>query len=55
MKPSPGHLPDEAIGKRVRVRLGTGTVFECPAEGRGAPIWARRDSRFDITHFEVIG
>ena len=55
MKPNPGHLPPEAIGKRVRVQLVRGGTFEAPAEGRHAPIWTLRGDGFDIARFEVIG
>lgn len=54
MKPNPGHLPSEAIGKRVRVELVRGSSFEAPAEGRNAPIWTLRGSPFDIARYEVI-
>lgn len=55
MKPNPGHLPTEAIGKRVRVRLVGGRMFEAPADGRAAVRWSLTASDFDIAEFEVIG
>lgn len=62
MKPNPGHLPDEAIGKRVRVRLADGSIPRdvkgaprgWPADGRGGCCWALRQFPFDIAEYEVI-
>jgi hypothetical protein len=58
MKPNPGHLPHEAIGKRVRVRLARdprGKVsFEAHADSRGAVTWELRGWRFDIAEYEVV-
>lgn len=64
MTPNPGHCPDDAIGKRVRVRLahgGIGAVDNSPitapgwaAEGRGGCRWSLTGDRFDIAEYEVV-
>lgn len=62
MSPNPGHLPEEAIGKRVRVRLENGLEPRddpamppgWAADGRGACSWHRTGQPFDIALFEVI-
>lgn len=62
MKPNPGHCPEEATGKRVRVRLADGTLArDVPgsapgwaADGRGGCRWERTGSPFDIAEYEVI-
>lgn len=62
MKPNPGHLPKEAIGKRVRVRLADGSL---PKDVAGAPPgwaadgpngcnWKHRNFPYDIAEYEVI-
>jgi hypothetical protein len=61
---NPGRLPDEAIGKRVRVILahgGEGAVDPNPmsppgwaADGKGGCRWSRTGCRFDIEFYEVI-
>lgn len=64
MKPNPGDLPPEAIGKRVLVRLGHGGIGRADpnpmsppgwaADGRGGCRWTRIGSPFDIAEHEVI-
>ena len=64
MKPNPGHLPEEAIGKRVRVRLSNGSIGASDpnpmsppgwaADGRGGCRWSRIGSPFDIVEYEVL-
>ncbi|WP_173426238.1 hypothetical protein [Sphingomonas hengshuiensis] len=54
MKPNPGHLPAEAMGKRVNVRLANGSLRTgWPADGRGACRWTIEHSPFDIAEYEV--
>jgi hypothetical protein len=65
VKPNPGFLPDEAIGKRVRVRLAHGGIGSCDtspmsprgwaADGKGGCRWSITGSPFDIKEYEVIG
>jgi len=65
MKTNPGHLPSEAIGKRVRVRLAHGGIGACDgnpmsppgwaADGRGGCRWSIVGLPHDIAEFEVIG
>lgn len=65
MKPNPGYLPSEAIGKRVRVQLahgGIGATDGNPtsppgwaADGKSGCNWRRVGSRFDIVQYEVVG
>jgi len=42
-KPNPGHCPEEARGKRVRVILNDGEEAKTswPADGKGGCRWAR--------------
>jgi hypothetical protein len=64
VKPNPGYLPSEAIGKRVRVELvhgGIGATDANPmsppgwaADGKAGCNWRRTGSPFDIAKFEVI-
>jgi uncharacterized protein YodC (DUF2158 family) len=57
MMPNPGHLPREAIGKRVRVRLErgpAGVVKDWPADGKGGCRWTRTGSEFDIAEWELV-
>jgi len=62
VKPNPGHCPEEAQGKRVRVRLADGSIAAdvpgaprgWPADGRGGCDWRRRGFPFDIAEYEVI-
>ena len=64
MTPNPGYCPEEAIGKRVRVRLahgGMGSYDESPmsppgwaADGRGACRWTVTGDPNDIHEYEVI-
>lgn len=53
-RPNPGHLPEEAIGKRVRVRLVNGEQHDWPADGKGGCSWAITGHPFDIAEFEVL-
>lgn len=64
MTPNPGHLPIEAIGKRVNVLLANGrpgSTDDNPmsppgwaADGRGGCRWSRTGHPFDIAEYEVI-
>jgi hypothetical protein len=62
VKPNPGHCPEEAEGKRVRVRLADGSIAaDLPgappgwaADGRNGCNWQRRGFPFDIAEYEVI-
>lgn len=62
MTPNPGHCPEEAIGKRVRVRLADGEIAKdvpgappgWAADGRNGCTWLRRQFPFDIAEYEVI-
>jgi len=64
VKRNPGHLPSEAIGKRVRVKLehvGKGATDPNPmsplgwaADGKGGCNWRRSGNPFDIAEYEVI-
>ena len=64
MKRNPGHLPSDAIGKRVRVRLAHGGIGACDdnpmsppgwaADGRTGCRWTRTGQPFDIDFYEVI-
>lgn len=57
MKPNPGYLPREAIGKRVRVRLERdtpGVTKDWPADGKAGCRWTRTGCEFDIAEWEVI-
>lgn len=63
MKPNPGYLPAEAIGKRVFVRLAHGRLGACDegpmsppgwaADGRTGCRWTRTGSPFDIAEYEL--
>lgn len=65
MKPNPGYLPEEAAGKRVRVRLAHGGMGSCDdnpmsppgwaADGRGGCRWVIDGRPHDIAEYEVIG
>lgn len=65
MTPNPGHLPPEAIGKRVRVKLANGRIGTSDpnpmsppgwaADGKGGCNWALRDHPFAIVEYEVVG
>jgi len=62
--PNPGHLPTEAIGKRVRVRFPDGREGRCDdnpmsppgwaADGRGGCRWSLTGRPHDIAEYEVI-
>jgi len=62
--PNPGHLPPEAIGKRVIVRLEHGGIGKADpnpmsppgwaADGRTGCRWTRTGSPYDIAEYEVI-
>ena len=64
MTPNPGHLPPQAVGKRVRVVLENGnegrtdgnpmSPLGWAADGRGGCNWTLRDHPFAIAKFEVI-
>lgn len=55
MKRNPGHLPPEAVGKRVNVRLANGAVGrDWPADGKGGCRWSITGHPFDIAEFEVL-
>lgn len=62
MTPNPGHCPEEAVGKRVRVRLADGSLAKdiagaprgWAADGRNGCTWAIRKFPFDIAEYEVI-
>ncbi|TCP33244.1 hypothetical protein [Sphingomonas sp. BK235] len=59
MKTNPGFLPQEAIGRRVRVRLERDPAgvapHEWPADGKMGCRWTRTGHPFDIAEYEVIG
>jgi hypothetical protein len=60
--PNPGHCPQEATGKRVRVRLCDGSIPKdvdgapkgWAADGRGGCRWSLTGHPFDIKEYEVI-
>ncbi|MEP9402063.1 hypothetical protein [Sphingomonas sp. VNH70] len=64
MRPNPGHLPQDAIGKRVRVLLANGregstdpnpmTPSGWAADGKNGCRWSLTGSPFDIAEYEVI-
>jgi hypothetical protein len=57
MRANPGHLPVEAIGKRVNVRLRSeragDPTHNWPADGRFGCRWSLSGSPVDITEYEV--
>ena len=54
MKPNPGHLPADAIGKRVRGVLRNGERFsDWAADGRGGCRWTLRQLPHDIVTYEI--
>jgi hypothetical protein len=53
-RPNPGYLPEDAIGKRVRVRLVNGQQHDWPADGNGGCSWAITAHPFDIAEYEVL-
>jgi hypothetical protein len=65
VKPNPGYLPVEAMGKRVRVRLANGRIGATDdnpmsprgwaADGKRGCRWSITGSPFDIKEYEVIG
>lgn len=62
MKPNPGWLPEEARGKRVRVRLAHGELGACDNGSTAPPGWAAATTRWsltgaqhDVAEYEVIG
>lgn len=58
MKPNPGHLPPEARGRRVRVRLASGEIVAAPgwpADGPGGCRWTLAGQPYDIAAYEVLG
>jgi hypothetical protein len=62
MTPNPGHLPEEATGKRVIVRLREGSICGrqpvSPTAPRGwaadGARWSLTGHPFDIMDYEVI-
>lgn len=58
MKRNTGHLPREAEGRRVRVRLANGQLAGgaagWPADGKGGCRWETQGHPFDIAYYEVI-
>lgn len=55
MKRNYGHLPGDAIGRRVRVKLANGRVCDgWPADGKGGCRWTLTGHPFDIAEYEVI-
>jgi hypothetical protein len=64
VKPNPGHLPQEAIGKRVRVLLANGELGRnddnpmspagWPADGKNGCRWEIAGLPFDIAEYEVL-
>lgn len=64
MRPNPGHLPPDAIGKRVRVRLAHGGIGRCDdnpmsppgwaADGQGGCRWTLAGHPYDIAEYEVV-
>lgn len=59
MKQNPGHLPPDAAGRRVRVRLSGDqpgvAAHEWPADGAYGCSWLKRGLPVDIAEYEVIG
>jgi hypothetical protein len=54
VKPNPGYIPREAVGKRVNVKLANGRLAsDWAADGRAGCRWSRRGDPFDIEEFEV--
>jgi hypothetical protein len=61
---NPGWLPEDAMGKRVRVRLADGRLGACddnpmsppgwPADGKLGCRWSLTGRPFDIAEYEVI-
>jgi hypothetical protein len=63
-KPNPGHCPEEAVGKRVRVKLANGRIGKTDdnpmtpdgwaADGKGGCNWRITGSPFDIANYVVL-
>ena len=54
MTRNPGHLPPEAIGKRINGRLENGReFFNWAADGRNGCNWRRTGWAFDIAFWEL--
>jgi hypothetical protein len=54
VKSNPGHLPADAIGKRVRGVLRNGEQFsDWAADGRGGCRWTLRQLPHDIVQYEI--
>lgn len=57
MKANPGYLPEEAIGKRVNVRLrnedANQPTHNWPADGRFGCRWSLTNHPADIVEYEV--
>lgn len=56
-RPNPGHLPADAVGKRVAVALSSGILSQSgwPADGPAGCSWAIKGSPFDIVFYRVLG
>lgn len=55
MKPNPGHLPPEAMAKRVRVVFANGARGGWPDGWRAETArWTLTGAPFDIARYEVI-
>lgn len=59
---NPGHCPDHARGKRVRVRLAHGAIGASDNDPTKPPGWAADTTRWtltgdrhDVAEYEVIG
>lgn len=49
-RPNPGHIPEEAVGKRVLVKLGNGRLCGAAPVNATAPIgWAANSARWTLT------
>lgn len=62
MKPNPGHLPRDAVGKRVVVRLTNGREHGRAPVNVGGKLgwdamttrWSRTGSPFDVAAYRVL-
>lgn len=63
-KRNPGHLPEDAVGKRVRVKLRDGSIGSedggsmvppgWAADGKGGCNWRKAGHAFDIEYYVVL-
>lgn len=54
MRRNPGHLPSDAVGKRVDGVLANGRAFtDWAADGRTGCRWSRKGEPHDIDEYEV--